>query len=224
MEVAAARRAKVPRWVNLRTVLGLILFSIALLSGSLVLGTADRGTLVWAASQDLPEGASLGPGDLEVVAVELPPGQLASYLGSSTPLAGSTLLRPVRRGELLSAAWVTEQGAVSSRSIAIPIPAEHAVGGVLRPGDRVDVFATLQTAGAAARTVLLVQGAEVEGLLRSDGLVMEEKTFAGITLSVSPTDAARIAFAVRTSEIDVVRMEGASDEQVAASSVRAGDL
>lgn len=223
MQVAEARRATRPTWLNLRTVLGAILFAVSLLCGSIVLGAADEGVLVWAVSRDLPEGAALTAGDLQVVEVELPPGQSSSYLGGTVALEGSILLRPVRAGELLAAAWVGEKASTTARSIAVPIDAEHAVGGVLRPGDRVDIFATFQRAGGEAMTKLLVQNAEVEGLLRTEALVMDRETFAGITVSVPSEEAARIAFALRSSEIDVVRVEGLGDIGPV-SSITARDL
>jgi Flp pilus assembly protein CpaB len=223
VQVAVAKRAGAPSWVNLRTTLGLLLFLISLVSGSAVLTAADDGTWVWAARRDLAEGAVLRTGDLVAVAVALPQEQLGSYLGASTQLSGTALVRPLRKGELIPAGWVAEEGAGSSRSIAVPITADHAVGGELRPGDRVDVFATLRGVRGGARTTLLVSAAEVEGLLRSEGMVMENDSFAGITLSVSPDDAAKIAFAIRTSDIDLVRVEG-STQVNAVTSITSGDL
>lgn len=223
MQVAEARRIDAPRWLNLRTVLGLALFLISLLSGSVVLRSGERGVTVWAAARDLAEGTAVDAGDFELVTVDLPPGQLALYLGESASLGGSSLLRPLRRGELVAADWVTDRSTVSNRSIAVPLTSDHAVGGALRPGDRVDVFATLRSAGGRSRTTLLVQDAEVESLLRSEGLMTGDDSFAGITLSVPPDQAARIAFAVRTADVDVVRVDGAF-VTATVSSVTAGDL
>lgn len=223
MQVGVARRAEVPSWLNLRTGLGLVLFAISLVSGSAVLGTADDAAGVWAARRDLAEGTVLSAEDLEAVAVKLPERQLASYLGASTQLPGTTLVRPLRRGELIPAAWVADEGAGSSRSIAVPLTADHAVGGELRPGDRVDVFATVRGIRGESKTTLLVGAAEVEDLLHSQGMVMENDSFAGITLSVSPEDAAKIAYAIRTADLDVVRVEG-STETDATTAISSDDL
>lgn len=223
MQVTEARGTGAPGWINVRTTLGVLLFLISFISGSVVLRSAEADTRVWAAVQDLPEGATLQGGDLELVPVDLPATQLSTYLGSSTAPDGLTLVKPLRRGELLSAEWVTENGAVAARSIAVPVPSDHAVGGALRPGDLVDVLATVRAVGGAPKTSLLVEAAEVEGLLRSEGMVMEGEIFAGITLSVAPEDAAKIAFALRNADIDVVRIEGpAAPSRV--TSIRAGDL
>ena len=223
MQVAEARRVGAPDWVNIRTTLGLALFVISLLCGLVVLRSAEAGTPVWAAVRDLPEGARLEASDLELVRVDLPAEQLSTYLGGSLAPEGLTLLRSLRRGELLSAEWVTEDGAVSARSIALPVSSEHAVGGALRPGDLVDVLATVKAVDGAPETTVLVEAAEVEGLLRSEGIVMEGETFAGITLSVAPAEAAKIAFALRNADIDVVRVEGLPGSSPL-TSIRAGDL
>lgn len=224
MRIAEARPlGSRPDWLNLRTTLGLVLFLMSLLAGSAVLRSAEAGVAVWAAGRDLPEGESLSTSDLEIVTVRLPDEQLASYLGSATPLDGPVLLRPLRQGELVPAAWVTDDDVGSSRSIAVPLTADHAVGGALKPGDRVDVFATLRSPRGVAKTTLLIGDAQVEGLLRSDEMVMGGDTFAGITLSVPPDDAAKLAFAVRTADIDVVKVRGVSDASTA-TSVTAGDL
>lgn len=223
MQVAEARSAGKPDWINVRTVLGLTLFAVALATGSMVLRSADAVAMVWAAERDLAEGADLGEAALELVAVDLPSDQLANYLGGSTTLDGSTLLKPLRRGELVPAAWVTDAEAPSTRSIALPITSDHAVGGALRPGDSVDVLATFESPRGTAQTTVLVQAAEVEGLLRAEGLMMEGDSFGGITLSVAPEDAARIAFALRSAEIDIVRVEGPAKIQ-AQNTISAGDL
>ena len=223
MQVAPARRAAAPDWLNVRTTLGLLLFLISLVAGSVVLRSAEFGRHVWAAVEDLPEGATLGREDLELVTVDLPARQLSAYLGSSIAPEGLTLLRPLRRGELLSAGWVTEEGPASARSIAVPVSSDHAVGGALRPGDLVDVLATVREVSGQPETTVLVQGAEVQGVLRSEGMVMEGDVFAGITLSVAPEEAAKIAFALRTADIDVVRVEGPPAPSTV-TSIRAGDL
>lgn len=223
MQIAEARTVGKPDWINVRTVLGLTLFLVSLVAGSAVLRSADAGVLVWAASRDLPEGAVLRPADLDLVSVDLPTDQLTNYLGGSSDLEGSTLLKPLRRGELVASAWVSDQGALATRSIALPTPSEHAVGGALRPGDRVDVLATLESPNGAAKTTVLVQGAEVQSLLQAEGLMMEGVSFGGITLSVAPEDAARIAFALRSAEIDIVKVEGPAEIGPGAT-ITAGDL
>ncbi len=211
MDIAVATGSRRASWLNLRTLLGIALFTIALVAGWSVLGAADRGVAVWAVARDLPEGARLSGRDVHQVEVTMPPVQLRGYLGAATGIEGTVLLRPVRQGELLAAEWVNDDADPASlRSVTIPITPDHAVGGALVPGDRVDVFATVTPEQPRARTELLVEGAEVEALATSRGLVVEGESLVGLTLAVPPEDIAKIVFAIRTAEIDVVRVEGAT--------------
>lgn len=224
MDLAVAAGARRASWLNLRTLLGAALFTVALVAGWNVLGAADSGVAVWAVTRDLPEGARLSSGDIHQVDVRMPPSQLGRYLGATRAVQGDILLRPVRQGELVAAAWVTDAGpSASLRSVTIPVTPDHAVGGALVPGDRVDVFATLAPEQARARTELLVEGAEVEALATTGGLVVEGQSLVGLTLSVPPEDVAKIVFAIRTAEIDVVRMEGRAGA-TAPTAVGARDL
>lgn len=208
MTVAAARLER-PGWLNVRTTLGLTLFVISLLAGWRVLSSADGSYPVWSVSSDKPEGAVLTAGDLRAVRVDLPPEQLRRYLAVDAIVEGATLLRPIRAGELLTASAVTDaEGPTQARLITIPVTADHAAGGALAPGDRVDIFASLAAGRPGARTTLLVAGAEVEDLVRGAGFVADEASLAAVTVEVSPHDAARVAFAVRSAEIDVVRIVG----------------
>lgn len=219
----AARRMERPGWVNLRTVLGAALFSIALGSGWQVLATAERGYHVYAATSDLPEGTKLTPALLTLVEVRLPPAQMSRYLGEASALDRAVLMQPLREGELVAAAAVGESRVGGGRVITIPITADHAAGGTLRPGDRVDVFASLAAGQPDARTALLVAGAEVEDLVHSDGLVMDERSLAGVTIEVSPQEAARVAFAIRGADIDIVKVTDASSPALVGP-VRRADL
>jgi flagella basal body P-ring formation protein FlgA len=94
----------VTSWLNVRTVLGALLFLIALVSGWVVLGEAHPTTTVWAAARDLSEGAVVGKGDLVAVRAQLPQSTLSVYLATSSELEGATVLRSVSRGELIPAA------------------------------------------------------------------------------------------------------------------------
>lgn len=208
MTVAAARLER-PRWLNVRTILGSALFMISLFAGWRVLSTADGSYLVWSASSDKPEGAVLTAADLTPVRVDLPPEQLGRYLGAGSSVEGATLLRPVRAGELVAAAAVTDAATSrAARLITIPVMVDHAAGGDIAPGDRVDIFASLAAGRPGARTTLLVAGAEVEDLVRGGGFVADEESLAAVTVEVSPHDAAKVAFAIRSAEIDLVRVVG----------------
>lgn len=220
----SARQLERPRWLNLRTSLGALLFGIALFSGWHVLGSAEAGHPVWAAATDLSEGTRLTRADLTIVEVDLPTEQLRRYLTGEISVEGGTVVQAVRSGELLPAAWVAADAiGSSSRFVTIPITADHAAGGALRPGDRVDVFASLSSGRPGARTTLVVAAAEVEALVHSGGFVSDDESLAGVTVEVSPQDAAKLTFAIRSADIDLVRVHGHASA-VTSTSIRAADL
>lgn len=224
MAVSVAVRRERPAWLNLRTLFGLALFLLSLLSGWHLLEGTERGTLVWAAADDLAAGVPLRTSDLVAVRSDLGADQLSVYLGAGADLEGAELTRPVGRGELLAARFVAPAGTGSEgRAMTVPVTADHAVGGRLTRGDRVDVYATLKGGRASARTTLILGSAQVLDLVTTGGLVADGESLTALTLEVSAVDAARLAFAIRTAEIDIVRVRG--DEATPhPGSVSAADL
>lgn len=224
MEIAQARRVARPAWVNLRTVLGLLLFAAALVAGNGIL-TAGKTTVdVWVAARDLPQDAVIGPGDLEPAAVRLPDRLLSGYVPTGRGLEGETITRPLHAGELVPLGWLAPAAAAAGgRSITVPVEPEHAVGGALRAGDRVDVLATFDAGDLRARTTLLARAVEVVEVVEAEGVALGDDLLVGVTLSVTSDQAARLAFALRTGEIDVVRVD-APGAKSGAATVTSGDF
>lgn len=209
MAVRIAGRGESPGWLNLRTVFGLLLFLASSAWGWMLLDGVERGTRLWAAASDLPAGVPLRSSDLVAVTSDLGQQQLSIYLGAGTNLEGAELTRPVGEGELLAAGFVAPSAHGSAvRAMTVPISADHAVGGDLRPGDRVDVYATLKGGRGAARTTLVVGSAQVLDLVTAGGLISDGESLVGLTVQVGAADAARLAFAIRSADIDVVRLTG----------------
>jgi Flp pilus assembly protein CpaB len=209
MDVPQARRMSRPSWINLRTVLGLLLFCVAFLAGQRVLDTSRVTVAVWSATRDLGADSVIGEDDITAVDVKLPDDAIALYAPASDDLVGTILSRPVRAGEIIPAeAVATAPEIATGRSMTIPVTPEHANGGALRPGDRIDVFATFDAGDVRARTTLLVRAVEVLDVVTAGGIVGGTESAVGITVAVTPEDAARLAFAIRTAEIDVARITG----------------
>lgn len=218
MDVASARRLARPRWANLRTILGLVLFAGALLIGRGILEGAKTTVGVWAAAQDLRQDETLEPGELVRAEVKLPPDVAAAYAAATEDLTGAVLTRPLTAGELVPNAWIASgPAAAAGRSMTIPVTPEHAVGGRLRPGDRVDVYATFDSGDARARTSVLVRSVEVIDVVETGGLVVGEESVVGLTVAVTPSEAARLAFAIRTAELDIALVAGASGDDGSAT-------
>jgi Flp pilus assembly protein CpaB len=224
VELAQAARVTRPSWVNLRTTLGLLLFGAALVAGNGILAASKTTVNVWVAARDLPQDKVLGPGDLEPAPVKLPARLLSGYVLTGRALEGETLTRPLHAGELVPLGWLAPEGApAGARSITVPVEPEHAVGGDLRAGDRVDVLATFDAGDDRARTTLLARAVNVIEVVEADGVSFGEDSIVGVTLSVTPDEAARLAFAARTGQIDVVRVDGPA-QGPGGSTVTSGDF
>ena len=209
MDVPHAQRVARPAWINVRTVLGLLLFTLAFLAGLRVLGAADATVRVWAATRDLSPNTTIAADDLELVNVSLTGDVLALYASGTRDPQGAVLTRAVRAGELIPAGAVAEVGADNpGRSMTIPVSPEHANGGRLQPGDRIDVVATFDAGDVGGRSVLLLSAAEVIDVVTAGGLVVNEQSAVGVTVSVSPEDAIRVAYAIRSAAIDIARVTG----------------
>lgn len=206
-----ARRIGKPTWVNARTLFGLALFVVAFVGGQRILSTSGQGQLYWVAARDLASGSRLGPGDLTTVAIRLTPNVGARYVDGSRTLDQMYLTSPVRSGEMISRSVVAPQFPGERRAMTLPVGPEHAVGGRLSPGDRVDVYATFPD--GSGRAIVLLRNAEVLEIVTAGGLVVAEESLVGITVEVEENQAAAVATAIRGAELDVVRIDAASLEQ-----------
>ena len=186
-----------------------MLFAISLALGQRILVTGQPVQLIWAAARDLPQDAVVAAEDLRIERVTLPPELLARYISGDVPLEGRVVTRPIAEGELVAARWVSEVNTGgASRAITIPVAPEHALGGDLKPGDRVDVYATFNPGDARASTSALARAVEVIDVVTSGGFAVEDDLVVGVTVAIDPEDAARLAFAIRTGEIDLVKVIG----------------
>lgn len=211
MDIAVAARAGRPGLINRRTVLGVLLVGLSVAGGFGILEGAEQTVPVWVAARDLASGSLVTAGSLRVEHVSLPDRLGSKYVTTAEELEGSVVTRPLGEGELISHEWVARSAISEGRSITVPIDPEHAVGGQLQPGDMVDLFATFDPSDVRARTVSLVREAEVIDTVSAGGLVMGDRSIIGLTVSVSPDEAQRIAFASRTAQIDVVRVDVPSE-------------
>lgn len=224
MDVPQARRLTAPSWINARSVLGLLLFAAAWFGAQQVVNDAESTVRVWAAATDLGQDAVIDAEDLTAVDVHLPSDVVNGYVLAARPLEGWRVSRPLREGELISSAWLVDAASVTdTREISVPVIPEHAVGGRLRPGDRVDVYATFDAGDVRARTVVVVRAAEIVDMTSSEGVVLGVDAVTGVTLAVDTHEAARLAFALQTAAIDVVKVVGSADA-TGSSSVRLGDF
>ena len=200
------------RRLDTRLVVGVVLV-VASIGGGLALFTAaDHTVSVVVAGRDLPAGHVVTSRDLHLARVRVDADVLRGLVRGERKdsLVGRVLLAPVAGDGLIATSAVGRERA-TERQMTVPITSEHALGGALRVGDRVDVLATFAKGGKDARTLTVVHGAQVVDTVRSKGILAERAgDLSALTLAVHTDDAVYLAFSSHTAELDVVRSQPAS--------------
>lgn len=224
-----ASRLATPGWLDGRLVLGLLLVLVSVVVGARVLSSADRSTLVWAASKDLTAGTLLGEGDLEPVRVRLFE-SAGRYVGAGgRPPVGYVVRHGLGAGELLPEASLQppEQGD-GLRLVTVPVEAGH-YPPTLRDDQRVDLWVTPHAAADPAGTTaglaipagasepLLLRGAQqvLSQVVVASGPVTDDLAGAGgtvpIVLQVRPQDVDEVVSAMGLGRLDLVRVPRAAE-------------
>ena len=133
--------------VRPRAVVGGLLVTLALLGVAQAHARADAPprTRFVAVLRTIAPGAILGTADLALVAAELPGAVADRGFTSVDGVIGGRVLAPLQPGDLLLRSHVTpaDTPAPPGADIAFSLPTERALGGRLRPGEQVDLVATL---------------------------------------------------------------------------------
>jgi len=195
--------------IDVRIVAGVVLVAISIVGGLRLTQAPPPMTRVYVAASDLDAGHVLTRADLTVDQVRGSDTFIANLerVGHGAPL-GRALRVPLRSGAPVS---IDGLGAAvpPGREITVPVTPEHALGGAVRPGDRIDVFASFDKGTDAARTVTVARAATVRSVTRSDGLFGQHAgALTAITVAVEPDAAIALAFAARNGELDLVRTHG----------------
>ena len=165
-----------------------------------------EGVLVAVAARDIVAGEAVGTGDFRFSEVAASPRVLATLVRRKdlAGLGGAIATRGIVEGSpLLRADLVARAAGGGQRAMSLPVEREHAVGGALRPGDRVDVI-------DGAEGSYVVTNAEVLAVpnLSSDTLSGTTGNYA-ITIAVDAQGALRLAAAIAGGKVEVVRSTGA---------------
>jgi Flp pilus assembly protein CpaB len=140
--------------------------------------------------------------------VEMPADSaLGDSLVGEDELAGTHVAtRAIEAGEPLTSRALADSVPVDGlRSMSVPVAREHAAGGQLQPGDRVDVIDVVD-----GEAVYAIAGVEVlsVGSERSGTLEAGPGTFH-VVLAVDDDEALRLAAAMADEKLEVVRSTGA---------------
>ena len=193
-----AIRHRLPSWLDLRLVLGVLLVLVSVLVGARVVALADRTVRVWAVQADLAAGTVVSRDDLRPVKVRLLD-NAGRYLRTDRSPAGRTLTRDVGAGELLPVAALTDKPC--GNEISIPVTTAH-VPASIRRGSRVDVFATSK-GSQASRTDQVLRAAAVQAVLKPQGGFLGANAEWAVIVRVHDDQAEALVKAVRTADIDM---------------------
>jgi Flp pilus assembly protein CpaB len=186
-----------------RTLAGLALAAAA--GGLVLILTRPQPTEpVLVAAGPLPAGIPLDTLPIEVRQMNDATGLVVG--DTADGLAGWTLAAPVAEGEpLLSSLLRAPERTTYPSVLAVSVEAAHAVLGDIQTGDSLDVYVTVDDGTSPPATSLVASGIFVVSAgLGSDGLGGED--MVNLLVAVDKTLATKLAWAMATGELDLVRV------------------
>lgn len=179
---------------------------LAFATNLMVLRSHDETRAVVVAASDLVAGRIVDRSDFKAVEVDVDD-DLFSRLTSwhqVDVLAGMVAARTIPSGDLIGPNDLRDASTTSGlRAMSIPIEPDHAVGGALLPGDRVDLILVRDE-----RAEYVLVDAEVLSVSTSDRGALSVGGFY-VVVAVGPQHALDVAAAIQDGRIEVVRSTGA---------------
>jgi len=215
-----ASRLELPRWLDVRMVLGAVLVLTSVVVGARVLASADHFSEVYVARHALVPGEHLGAADLRIGQVRFN-GEGASYVAAAGPApVGYVVTRYVASGELVPLSSLEPVGSTTadSRDVTVPVAPGHLPDG-LGHGDLVDVYVTPKVAVGARvplpTRVLAAVAVDSEG---GGAQSLAAGSTVAVVLVVPGGAVATMVHAVEAGTIDLVRVPASSVVDLARTS------
>lgn len=191
---------------SLTHVLIAVVVILAFVLNLLVLQDRSSTTLVAVASQPLTAGSVFDPSTVRLVPVDSGFEGLPDLLTEEEidSLEGWVLSRSVGEGGVIDDSALVAPGSSSGlRSMSLPVPVEHAAGGALVAGDRVDVISVDD--GAAEFVAVDLEVVSVsQGSSGGIGTVSSHH----VLVNVEAADALALAAALDRGSVEIVRSTG----------------
>ncbi len=132
-------------------------------------------------------------------------------------LIGRVLVAPLSRGDLVTRTAVVDDGGVApAQTLSLALPRNAAVGGTLRPGERIDVLATYG-ASDSAYTAYIVRGVPLLRVTGPDGGPLGAASEVVLTVAVTElVDVQALGHAISTAAVFVTRSTATPDQGDAA--------
>jgi pilus assembly protein CpaB len=219
--LSPARALRRPRHLDLRAVLGFLLLLVAI-AGSVAFWSASSGTqAVIVATRNLAVGTTLSAGELAVARVRVDPSIYRQTVPATAlgMLIGKQVNEPVHADELLIWPQISSGPLLGHGRMAltIPVSADTAVGGHIRPGDVVEVLVTTGRSTAQVRTAVVLPrvtvfdvGYQAGAVVNTAGSAPGTSTgpISWVTLVATQSQAIRLAQARWAGQLDVALLAG----------------
>jgi hypothetical protein len=181
------RRVRRPSWLDFRLVAGIALVLLAVLGGSVALGSSDHRQGFWTVSHDLSAGTTVRATDLHPVRVQLGTAA-ARYLESDEPVVGKVVLRDVRAGQLLARGDLVAPPA--GVVVTAPIRSENAPP--VAHGDRITLWVSTKSCKAS----VVVSGVPVQEVRPTGSSAFGSASGLAVVLNLPASDADRVISAL----------------------------
>lgn len=180
---------------------------LAFVLNLLALQDKSSTTLVVVADGPISAGAVFTQQDFTLVPVPTEFAGLDSLLTETEALAaeGWIVDRPIGAGAIVEASAVVEPGAPSGlRSMSISIDPEHAAGGAIRSGDRVDIISV-----SDGQASFVVSDVGVIGVADTDGDAFGVAGNYFVLVGVDADQALALAEAMASGSVEMLKSTGA---------------
>ena len=171
---------------------------------------SDATRPMLAATRAIAPGTVIDAHSLRVTRVHVDDAVVATLFDESElrALRGRVAVEQIPAGGLVNRDAVRSIATADApRAMSFPIPRSRAVGGALVTGDRVDVLSVLRNSGRSGYVAVDVQ---VLAFTSRGSGPLQGSDDASVTVAVAPDAAARIASALETGIITLVRATGAT--------------
>lgn len=219
--LSSSRVLRRPQRIDLRAVIGIFLL-LAATGGSIAFwGASNETRSVLIATRDLPAGATLTMKDLAIAQIRADDAiyQTAVPAGSLEGLIGKQLAEPVHGHQLLVRAQVSSRPPLGPDHLAmtIPVKPETATGGLIRPGNSVQVLLTANPGKQDSQTTVILPRVTVYdagyeagsritstvGVSGNGDRIAAQGPLTWLTLLVTQDQAVQLAQAKWNGELDV---------------------
>jgi Flp pilus assembly protein CpaB len=191
-----------------------VLVILAFVLNLLVLRDRSTTVLVAIADSTLVEGSALDLDQIRLTPIDTDFPAVGSFLGEIDvdAVEGWILGRTIAEGEVVDrASLVAPSSSPGLRSMSLPIPIEHAAGGQLAPGDRVDVISV--TDGVAKYVAVDLP---VSSVAEQAGGALGAGAPFHVVVAVDAEQALLLAAAMAEGPIELLESTGASPAEIGA--------